>query len=126
MTTGEARRKQRAEVILALGSGLHAVRAAEFLGVHGTVVYRWRDRFLAGGLDALNGGISNPCAYGSRCITGNVEIPDGDLLQETRQIRRLPLRLSSDIVELCLGCVHFGQCSPRFYDFGRTGVKITA
>jgi transposase len=40
-------------VILALGSGLNAVRAAEFLGVHRTVVYRWRDRFLAGGLDVL-------------------------------------------------------------------------
>jgi transposase len=51
--TVEARRKQRAEVILALASGLSAIKAAEFLGVHRTVVYRWRDRFLVGGIDAL-------------------------------------------------------------------------
>jgi len=52
-TTVEARRKQRAEVILALASGLSAIKTAESLGVHRTVVYRWRDRFLAGGIDAL-------------------------------------------------------------------------
>ena len=52
-TTGEVRRKQRAEIVLALASGLSAVKAAELLGVHRTVIYRWRDRFLAGGIKAL-------------------------------------------------------------------------
>ena len=52
-TTGESRRKQRAQVVLALASGLSAINVAELLGVHRTVVYRWRDRFLAGGIEAL-------------------------------------------------------------------------
>jgi transposase len=52
-TTGETRRKQRAEIVLALASGLSAVKAAEVLGVHRTVIYRWRDRFVAGGITAL-------------------------------------------------------------------------
>jgi len=53
MTTVEARCKERAEVILALASGLTAAKTAELLSVHRTVVYRWKERFLAGGIDAL-------------------------------------------------------------------------
>jgi transposase len=51
--TLEARRKERAEIVLALGTGLSAKAAAISLDVHRTVVYRWRDRYLEAGIDGL-------------------------------------------------------------------------
>jgi len=50
----EARRVERARIVLSLDAGKSAHETAECLGVHRTVVYRWRDRYLEGGLKALS------------------------------------------------------------------------
>jgi len=52
-STAQARQVERASIVLSLASGKSAQETADALGVHRTVVYRWRDRYLEGGTSAL-------------------------------------------------------------------------
>jgi transposase len=51
--TVEHRKAQRAAIVLNLADGLSIVAVARKLGLHRETVTQWRDRFLAGGVEAL-------------------------------------------------------------------------
>ena len=51
--TGEQRRAKRARIILALADGFSAARVSREQGVDSDTVRTWRDRFLVGGIEAI-------------------------------------------------------------------------
>jgi transposase len=58
--SGELRRARRAEIVLALADGLTLAEAAKRLGLNRETVAVWRDRFLAGGVRALESDLPRP------------------------------------------------------------------
>jgi len=58
--SGELRRARRASIVLALGDGLTLAEAARRLGFNRETVGVWRERFLSGGVRALESDLPRP------------------------------------------------------------------